>query len=218
MVLCKEVLVLKLWLVRHGTTRANLEGRLQGTLPFPLGPEGRKEVLCLATRLQEQPFSAFFCSNVLRARQTARILRDNVKLPAPCFTPLIQEYYWGILQGLTRGEISERHPELFKQLQNDFHRTEIPGAEGLKRLFQRATRFYRLLQRMELTGKYKEPVLVVSHGRFLQAFIQCFLAYDGCQGWPFSAAPASLSVLEGDFIKLRRLKLFNDTCHLRKKL
>ncbi len=208
---------MELWLVRHGTTRANMEGRFQGTLPIPLGPEGRKEVLCLAERLNEQSFSAFFCSSVLRARQTAKLLGKRVQDPSPLFTPLLQEYHWGIIQGLTRREIGERYPAILEQLQQDFQRAEIPGAEGIKRLFWRAGRFYRLLASLERTGRYNLPILIVSHGRFLQAFVQYFLAYDRRQGWPFSVSPASLTILEGDFHGSRRLKLFNDTCHLRRE-
>ena len=205
---------MELWLVRHGTTRANLEGRLQGTLPFPLGPEGRKEVCCLAKRLKGQPFSALFSSTVRRARQTSRLLYAKVHAPPPLFTPLLQEYHWGIAQGLTRQEIGDRYPRILEQLKHDFHRAEIPGAEGMRMLFQRAGRFYRFLAALEQTGRYKLPVLVVSHGRFLQAFIQHFLAYDSRQGWPFSVSPASLTILDGDFQGRQRLKLFNDTCHL----
>ena len=208
---------MELWLVRHGTTRANLEGRLQGTLPFPLAKEGRAEVLLLAARLNKQSFSAIFCSPILRARQTVRLLGKSVHAPPPFFTPLLQEYHWGVVQGLTRREIGERYPSILKELVHNFHRAEIPGAEGLKGLFRRAGRFYRLLAILEQQGKYNFPILVVSHGRFIQAFVQYFLAYDGRQGWPFSVSPASLTILEGDFKKNRRLRLFNDTCHLHRE-
>lgn len=206
---------MELWLVRHGTTKANLEGRLQGTLPFPLGSQGKREVASLARRLREQSFSAFFCSNVLRTRQTASILHKNAQTPPYLLTPLLREYHWGIIQGMTRPEIGKKYPWLLEQLEQDFYRAKIPGAEGIKKLFRRATRFFNFLKTMEQAKKHKQPVLIVSHGRFLQAFIQHFLAYDRRRGWPFSASPASLTILEGDFRGLRRLKLFNDTCHLR---
>ncbi len=209
---------MELWLIRHGTTRANLEGRLQGTLPFPLGPEGRKEVTYLAERLKAQPFSAIFSSSALRARQTTRLLYVRVQAPPPLFTPLLQEYHWGIAQGLNRQEMGERYPSILEKLERNFHKAEIPGAEGIQMLFQRAGRFYRFLETLERSGRYKLPILVVSHGRFLQAFIQCFLAYDDQQGWPFSVSPASLTVLDGDFQGRRRLKLFNDTCHLHRQV
>ncbi len=205
---------MELWLVRHGTTRANLEGRLQGTLPFPLGPEGRKEALLLAGRLKGQKYAYIFCSSSLRARQTARLLARTVQAPPPLYTLLLEEYNWGVLQGLTRREIGERYPALLQQLQEDFHQAEIPGAEGLDKLFRRVDRFCRLLAALEQKGRMKHPVLVVSHGRFLQALIIHFLGHDKRRGWTFPLSPASLTILQGSFGGRRRLKLFNDSCHI----
>jgi uncharacterized phosphatase len=206
---------MELWLVRHGTTSANLEGRIQGTLEFPLSPLGREEASSLAVRLKKQAFSAFLSSNLLRTRETSRIIASLREGPAPIYLPLLQEYSWGIIQGLTRKEIGEKYPGLMRQLQDDFHHTVIPGAEGLAPLFKRVKKFYDLLSRLEKTGKYCKPLLIVSHGRFLQAFLLYFLKFDPDGFWPFPLDSSSLTILESDFSKKRRLKLFNDTCHLK---
>ncbi|NMB36056.1 MAG: histidine phosphatase family protein [Firmicutes bacterium] len=207
---------MEIWLVRHGTTGANLEGRLQGRLEYPLNVQGRREALCVARRLKGQPFAAFFSSNQQRAKETADIISMLRKGPPPLFTALLQEYCWGTIQGLTRAEIQRSHPRIFYRLRQDFHHATIPGAEGLKRLFRRVKLFYSFLSRLEKkAGRVRRPILVVSHGRLLQAFIIYFLQYDYRRYWPFSLKPASLTILEGDFQKVRRLKLFNDTCHLR---
>jgi len=207
---------MELWLVRHGTTSANLEGRIQGTMEFPLSPLGREEAYSLAYRLKNQAFSAFLSSNLLRTRETSRIIASLRKGPTPIYLPLIQEYSWGVIQGLTRKQIGEKYPHLMRQLQQDFHHTVIPGAEGLDRLFKRVKKFYDLLCRFEETGNFRKPILVVSHGRFLHAFLLYFLKYDPGEFWPFPIYPASITILESDFFKKRHLKLFNDTCHLKK--
>ncbi|MDO9534043.1 MAG: histidine phosphatase family protein [Bacillota bacterium] len=206
---------MEIWLVRHGTTSANLEGRIQGTLEFPLSPLGREEASSLAYRLKDQAFSAFLSSNLLRTRETSRIIASLRKSPTPIYLPLLQEYFWGIIEGLTRKEIGEKYPRLMRELQQDFHHTVIPGAEGLDRLFKRVKIFYDLMSRFEETGKFRKPLLVVSHGRFLQAFLLYFLKYDPAEFWPFPLHPSSLTILESDFSKKWRLKLFNDTCHLK---
>jgi len=206
---------MELWLVRHGTTGANLEGRIQGTLQYPLSEIGMKEALLLAHRLKKQSFSLFFSSNLLRARQTSNIITSVRKDPLPFYSSLLQEYNWGIIQGLTKKEIGEQYPHILSQLQQDFHHTAIPGAEGLKGLFRRVKMFYRFLFCLEQRGRFSRPVLIVSHGRFLQAFVIYFLKYDAKESWPFSLRAASLTILEGDFMARRRLQLFNDTCHLK---
>lgn len=205
---------MELWLVRHGVTDANLEGRLQGRLDFSLSPLGRKEVYALAYRLKNQPFYALISSNLSRARETSQIIATQLQNIDPVYSSVLQEYDWGIIQGLTRKEIGERYPLLFRQLERDFYHTGVPGAEGLESLFRRVKVFYRFLSTIEKRNKKPLPVLVVSHGRFLQAFTLLFLKYDPGNFWPFSFSPASLTILDGDFNKTRRMRLFNDTCHL----
>jgi len=206
---------MELWLVRHGTTKANLEGRIQGTLDYPLSERGRLEARRLALRLEKQPFSLFFSSCLLRARQTSQIIGSLGKKPPVVYTSLLQEYNWGILQGLTRQEIELKYPRLWLSLQRDFHHAAIPGAEGLKSLFSRIKSFYDLLRRLEQKRGLLHPVLIVSHGRFLQAFIIYFLKYNPQESWPFSLKPCSISILEGDFKRKKSLLLFNDICHLK---
>lgn len=205
---------MKIWLVRHAVTDANLEGRLQGQLEYPLSKEGRRQALALARRLKKQSFCAFFSSDLQRTKETSRLISSLQKGPRPLYSSLLQEYCFGKIQGLTKSEIRAGYPLLADRLQHDFYHTEIPGAEGLPGLFRRVRIFYRFLSRFAEKNSCLQPVLVVSHGRFLQAFVIHFLKYDLREPWPFSFSPASLTILEGDFRNKRRLKLFNDTCHL----
>ncbi|NMB40516.1 MAG: histidine phosphatase family protein [Firmicutes bacterium] len=206
---------MELWLVRHGTTTANLEGRVQGTLDYPLSEIGKKESYLLAQRLKKQTFSLFFSSSLLRARQTSAIISSAGNKASVLYSPILREYDFGIIQGFTKKEIQRQYPRLFNMLQQDFHHTAIPKAEGLKRLLARVKAFYRFLLLLEQKGSFSKPVLIVGHGRFLQAFVLYYLKYDFRESWPFSLDPASLSILDGDFGKQRRLRLFNDTCHLK---
>ncbi len=200
--------------MRHGVTNANLEGRIQGRLDFPLSPPGQKEASLLADRLRKQSFYAFYSSNLLRAQETSRIIAAQVRSPAPVYSPMLQEYDWGIIQGLTRNEISARYPAVLKRLEQDFHHAGVPGAEGMQNLFRRVRGFYRFLSAIEKRNTKSLPIAVVSHGRFLQAFTLYFLGCNPGKNWPFSFSPASLTILEEDFKKRKRLRLFNDTSHL----
>lgn len=204
---------MEFWLIRHGSTEANKEGRLQGTLDFPLSSKGEKEALFLGERLKEQPFSLICCSDLQRARQTATLIcsrRENN--PKLLYSSLIREYDWGFIQGCTKEEIKKRFPAFFKNVNSDLSHAPVPGAEGADRLFNRAALFYKFLRRS--ARKCTSPVLVVSHGRFLHAFILFFLRCRHRNIWPFSVSTASLSILEEDKQGGRRIRLFNDVCHL----
>jgi len=206
---------LELWLVRHGLTDANQEGRLQGQIDYPLNEEGRKQAFLLAERCQGTRFAFCLSSPLLRTRQTAQIIHEVAGCPPPLYTSLLLEYHWGIIQGMTKEQLKRCYPGLAARLDKDFHRTPIPGAEGLPRLFQRVKRFCQWLERLEQLQAPEKPVLVVSHGRFLHALMLVIFPCDFQQSWPFPMDNASLSVLEENFNGRTRLKLFNDCCHIK---
>ncbi len=68
--------MLTLYLVRHGETAYNLEGRLQGHLPIPLNEHGREQTRRLARRLNEVPLAAIHSSDLPRAVETAEIVAE----------------------------------------------------------------------------------------------------------------------------------------------
>ena len=65
---------MKLYLLRHGRTRWNEEGKLQGRTDVPLNEEGRAGALRAREELRNVPFSAVFSSPLSRARETAEII------------------------------------------------------------------------------------------------------------------------------------------------
>jgi 2,3-bisphosphoglycerate-dependent phosphoglycerate mutase len=67
-------LTTELWLVRHGQTDWNLQGRYQGHADIPLNKAGLSQAKALAEELLGQSFNAIFCSDLQRASTTAEIV------------------------------------------------------------------------------------------------------------------------------------------------
>jgi probable phosphoglycerate mutase len=65
---------MNLYLVRHGQTLLNTQDRLRGWMDPELAPEGVAEARQLAGELELQWETAIFCSDLLRARQTADVI------------------------------------------------------------------------------------------------------------------------------------------------
>ncbi len=63
----------EIWLVRHGQTDWNLEGRLQGQLDVPLNDTGLEQAKKLAATCRRKN-QCDFASDLMRARQTAEII------------------------------------------------------------------------------------------------------------------------------------------------
>ena len=62
------------FLVRHGETLWNLEGKIQGHLDSPLTKTGIAQAESLAVHLNSQNFAALYSSDLGRAYETARCI------------------------------------------------------------------------------------------------------------------------------------------------
>jgi probable phosphoglycerate mutase len=63
-----------LWLVRHGQTDWNLEGRYQGQADTPLNSTGIEEAERAARQLADRPFQMVYSSDLQRAKHTAEMI------------------------------------------------------------------------------------------------------------------------------------------------
>ena len=97
---------MELYVVRHGQSTANLEERHAGYLPVELSPLGRRQAAQARRTLEGISFDRVYCSDLLRARQTAEIALPGSK---PVFTPLLREICVGELEGMTYRECQERY-------------------------------------------------------------------------------------------------------------
>src|SRR5690606_38709702 len=98
----------ELWLIRHGESTGNAEGRLQGQADFPLSERGRRQALALALRLRGLDFAALYASDLSRALDTACVIGEAVGLPVVS-DPRLREIDIGSWSGLTADEIAARH-------------------------------------------------------------------------------------------------------------
>src|SRR5262245_21498679 len=96
-----------LYVVRHGETRWNVEGRLQGQQDSPLTMRGLQQAQRYAEMLRAELAGAspvHICSSPLpRARQTASIIRELLEVPSACYSEsdLLKERACGSWEGLT---------------------------------------------------------------------------------------------------------------------
>src|SRR5690348_15738685 len=98
----------EIYLLRHGETEWNKDGRLQGQRNSSLTPTGRQQAeqlgRLLAARLGHQRLP-LHVSPLDRARETASIIRQYVAGPEPIVDPRLQEMTLGQWEGLTRSEV-----------------------------------------------------------------------------------------------------------------
>ena len=102
----------RFWLVRHGETNWNVEGRYQGTTDIPLNDRGKSQAESLGQLLAANgvPFQAVFSSQLSRARETAGIIAGFLDLPV-FVDKRLQEIDLGEWEGELFTEIREQFPE-----------------------------------------------------------------------------------------------------------
>ncbi|WP_176167483.1 histidine phosphatase family protein, partial [Salmonella enterica] len=84
---------MRLWLVRHGETEANVAGLYSGHAPTPLTEKGIGQAKTLHTLLRHAPFDRVLCSELERARHTARLVLEGRDVPQHILPELNEMYF-----------------------------------------------------------------------------------------------------------------------------
>lgn len=153
----------RICLVRHGETAWNAERRLQGHIDIPLNEKGHAQARATAAGLAGERFSAAYCSDLQRARQTADSIVTRCGL-APEFDAQLRERHYGAFQSLTYDEARARFPEAYRHFESRDPAFVFPdGGESLREF---AARIHDVLHRIARAHQGGQ-VLVVTHGGVL---------------------------------------------------
>lgn len=99
-------------IVRHGETDWNVEKRIQGQIDIPLNHTGKAQALAMASNAGHHHFSAIYCSDLIRASETARAISEHLGLDLHTRAGLRERHY-GIFQGITATEGAATHPAAY---------------------------------------------------------------------------------------------------------
>jgi broad specificity phosphatase PhoE len=157
---------LRLILVRHGQTEANILRRLQGQSDGPLNPLGRQEVEQLGLALKDAQIDVIISSDLVRARDTATAIARHHNLSVNS-TPLVREQNCGEWDGRP----AEEFIAITKNLTVPISELRPPGGETLTEVRKRAIAFIK-----NVTEKYSGKTIVLSsHGDFLRMVISVLM-------------------------------------------
>ncbi len=187
----------RLWLVRHGATTWNLEGRFCGESDIPLSPLGLEQALWLRGQLQSARIMTIYSSDLVRARLTAELLAPQYLSVAA--TALWRELAFGRWEGLTYAEIAAL-PENDLRFFTDSLHFAPPAGESLLDLSRRVQQGFALLleaaHATALAGNRLDDVVLVSHGGPLRVLLCQLLHVPLEYQWQFQLAPGSLSAFD----------------------
>ena len=197
-----------IYIVRHGETNWNAEGRIQGHTDIDLSERGREQARAAAGRLSGVHFDAAYCSDLSRTSETARIILGERATPLQ-ETPELREYNKGVFEGLTAEEYRDRYPDLYQaSLVNDLDFAP-PGGETIRQCQARLSRFIQGVRERHPD----EDVLLVGHGGSLRSGIVALLDLPLEANWKFVMHNCALSIIRA-YPNNAVLHLYNDTSHL----
>jgi broad specificity phosphatase PhoE len=125
-----------LFLIRHGETDWNVEGRYQGQANPPLNERGLLQANELGEKLASVNLNLLYTSPLLRSEQTAKVI--SRKLAIPLYEDeRLMEINQGEWQTRLRSEIEALYPDLFRRWEIEPWEVTPPGGESLKQVQQR---------------------------------------------------------------------------------
>lgn len=160
-----------LYLIRHGETDWNAEGRLQGGRDVPLNDFGRIQAEEAGQKLRTlAPLAedlAYLCSPMSRARETMQILRRTIGLHPDHYRidTELRELTFGAWEGRTWREVRAADPERARARERDKWSYVPPEGESYEMLKGRV---------MPVLGAIERSSVVVSHGGVMRAALAGF--------------------------------------------
>ncbi|GIU81991.1 MAG: histidine phosphatase family protein [Acidobacteria bacterium] len=158
--------VTRLFLIRHGQSKKNAEGRFGGHSKTPLSRLGKKQARLTAKALLREKIDVIYSSDLPRAIQTAKPLAKLMNLEIQT-TPDLRERNFGLLEGLTFEEVAELFPQDYEALVNRDFTHVATGGESYKQLFERASKKLE-----EILTKHKGKNIAI----FAHVGVICFLS------------------------------------------
>jgi probable phosphoglycerate mutase len=179
---CSEPFVLpgEVLLIRHGETEWSRSGRHTGRTDLPLTEQGRQEAGRLVPVLGGTPFARVIASPLARARQTCCLAGLE---PLMEIDDDLQEWDYGLYEGLTIEEIRSRSPGWL------IFRDGAPDGERPEQVVRRVDRFLAGIR--HASG----PVAVFSHGHLLRLLAARWIGLPAEGGGGFLLDTSTLSIL-----------------------
>lgn len=202
------ITIKRLYLVRHGQTSWNLEGRTQGNKDSNLTPLGLEQAELLGQRLSKVQLDAIYCSPLKRAYSTAQVIANMQNLDCILDNRLM-EMSFGEWEGLTHAEIEQNYPENFKSWRKEPHIAKIPKGETIEIAQKRMVEFVN----DRIIESNNNTFLIVSHGTTIRLLLLHLLSMDLMHYYKLKQDNCAINLIEFRHHGPVLLK-YNDTCHL----
>lgn len=182
---------MRLWLIRHGETEANVAGLYSGHSPTALTAKGIRQAQTLHHLLREVPFDRVMCSELERAGRTAELVLEGREI-ATATTPLLNEMFFGDWEMRHHRDLMEEDPESYAAWCADWQNAIPTNGEGFQAFSARVQRFIDQLADLHA----HQNLLIVSHQGVLSLMIAKLLQMPAASLWHFRVDQGTWSAID----------------------
>ncbi len=176
------------WFLRHGATEFNRHHRIQGKSDIPLSDLGRQQAHQLVDTTQFDPLpEIIYSSPLLRARNTAEVVANALKLPL-ILDERLMEWNCGDAEGESLEAYLQNHPD-FSIVWDDLD-FRYPHGESKRELCHRGSEFVAMLR-----NETRVP-LVVAHQAILNCVIFSALGLPESPAMPLRLGNCGLALIK----------------------
>lgn len=198
----------RLYIVRHGQTKWNIESRAQGSKNIELTEKGREQAKLLAQRIKDYEIDCIYSSDLDRAFDTAMMIGKEKNLQVSKIEGL-REMCFGEWEGLTNDKIKEDYMEHYTIWRNKPHQAHIPGGEKLVEVQKRGLKAIHEI----ITNNKNKNILIVSHGITIKTILLGILDIDLSNLYKIRQDNTCMNLIEyKDYGPV--IVSLNDTAHL----
>ena len=161
---------MNIFLIRHGSTKLDIEQKMQGRIDLSLSDQGIKEAHKLSKALENEKFVKIYSSPLKRCIETANILNNYHKKEIKIIPELI-EHSKGDWDGMKKEEIKDQYSKIYESFLNG-EDPRPPKGENFKDCKKRINPF---IENLKKTFTENEKILIISHGGINRVFLGIIL-------------------------------------------
>lgn len=176
-----------IYLIRHGETDYNRDGRVQGATESALSDLGQEQARRLANRMADVEVTALYSSPLRRALDTSRLAFDG-RIEATLRDGL-REINLGEWEGRTAESLRKEFPEAVKRWFRTPSDVTIPGAESIGDFRGRVSAEMDRIRGQHESGN----VVVVAHGGVICTYLTHLLEMGLDDIWRFKIRNGSVT-------------------------
>lgn len=200
---------MKIYITRHGETKWNIQGRMQGWKNSDLTEKGIENAKRLGISLKKINFDCIYSSPLGRAIETANYIKGD-KDTQIIIKDSLKEMGFGLWEGMEHSKVEELYPEQRFNFWNKPHLYRAVDGESFEELLFRARQILNEI----INNTSCENILVVSHAGFIKAIYAILKNYSLEEFWnPPFMTDTCLTILEVENNKISII-LEADISHL----